>query len=264
VKSSQIAGLQLPTLPMSESKLDYYFRICAKKEISLIVLGEYVLNSFFKELEKMPKSMINEQTKHKISILKSLCIKYSLTVVAPLVLVKKDGFKKVTARFTPKGVNYYPQYWLIDFKHWNEDEFFLPYKGKYKLPVLIHEGFRCAIVNGFEAHFDNIWQEVRDKSIDIVLMPSASTFGSNQRWEELLKTRAFLNNVYILRVNRVGSFDKSWDFYGQSMLINPNGEIEVLLNDKEELLISRVEKSVVKQAQKEWGFKKQLKKRGLK
>jgi predicted amidohydrolase len=48
------------------------------------------------------------------------------------------------------------------------------------------------------------------------------------------------------------------------MLINPNGEIEVLLNDKEELLISRVEKSVVKQAQKEWGFKKQLKKRGLK
>ena len=63
---TSIASLQLQTLPMSEAKLDYYVRICSKNGINLIVLGEYVLNSFFKELEKIPASMVKEQSEHKL------------------------------------------------------------------------------------------------------------------------------------------------------------------------------------------------------
>ena len=99
---SIIAALQLPTLPMSEAKLDYYFRICAKKGISLVVLGEYVLNSFFKELESMPMGMVKEQSNHKIESLKKLSKQYGLTVIAPLILVKKEGLSPLAARFPPK------------------------------------------------------------------------------------------------------------------------------------------------------------------
>ena len=53
----KIAALQLSTLPMSEAKLDYYFRICQQKEVEVVLLSEYALNSFFKELETMPISM---------------------------------------------------------------------------------------------------------------------------------------------------------------------------------------------------------------
>ena len=52
----KIAALQLSTLPMSSSKLDYYFRICKKKDVELMLLSEYALNSFFKELETTPIS----------------------------------------------------------------------------------------------------------------------------------------------------------------------------------------------------------------
>lgn len=68
----KIAALQLATLPMSSAKLDYYFRICKEKEVELLLLSEYALNSFFKELEVMPLSMIKEQSNHKIEVLKEL------------------------------------------------------------------------------------------------------------------------------------------------------------------------------------------------
>ena len=61
------------------------------------------------------------------------------------------------------------------------------------------------------------------------MVPTACTFFSESRWEELLKTRAFTNNVYVLRVNRVGNHKaasgEQWSFYGDSMLISPFGEV---------------------------------------
>ncbi|MBE0497022.1 MAG: carbon-nitrogen hydrolase family protein [Campylobacterales bacterium] len=250
---------------MSDAKLDYYFRICAKKGIGVVVLGEYVLNSFFKELSLMPQSMAKEQSEHKIKTLKALCAKYDLTVIAPLVLVKKEGFVKVTAKFSPRSTHYYPQHWLIHFKHWNEEKFFLEPKEGYDLPVFVHEGVRFGVVNGFEAYFDAVWAEVDKKRVDAVLMPSASAFDSGARWRELLRMRALTHNVYILRTNRIGSFkegESAWHFYGDSFLVNPHGEIEVSLTDKEELLVATIDKTLLAEARRVWGWRAQWAKKG--
>jgi len=262
----KVAALQLSTLPMSASKLDYYFRICKQKEIGLVLLSEYALNSFFKELETMPLSMIKEQTNHKVKVLKELSSVYGLIVVAPIVQVKGELLIKSVAKFTPKGVSYYPQEFLINFRHWNEEKFFANEPKSYSLPVFLVEGIKFGIVNGYEAHFDAVWIDVMRKNVDVVLMPSSATFDSIMRWQEMLKTRAFLNSVYILRANRIGSFlDKeiSWKFYGHSKLVNPFGEIELSLGDKEEILIAEIDKKEVVEARKVWGWKRALHKRGM-
>ena len=103
-----IAALQLSTLPMSASKLDYYFRICQKKSVKLVLLSEYALNSFFKELESTPKSMIKEQSNHKIKVLKELSLKYNLTIVAPIVHIKSNELYKSTIKVSPKSILYIP------------------------------------------------------------------------------------------------------------------------------------------------------------
>ncbi|MCF6173230.1 MAG: carbon-nitrogen hydrolase family protein [Campylobacteraceae bacterium] len=260
----KLAALQLSTLPMSEAKLDYYFRICENKGVELILLSEYALNSFFKELESMPALMIKEQTNHKIKVLKSLCKKYNLTVIAPIILVKSGKLIKSTAKFSPKSVHYYNQQFLINFKHWNEEKFFDNAIEPYKLPVFTLGKIKFAIISGFEAHFDVVWQEAMRKNTDIILLPSSSTFDSAQRWQELLKTRAFLNSMYILRANRVGNYtdkDISWKFYGHSKLVNPYGEIELSLGHKEEILLCDIEREEVLNAKKQWGWKKSLEKR---
>ncbi len=257
----KLAALQLSTLPMSEAKLDYYFRICEKKAVELILISEYALNSFFKELEVMPRLMIKEQTNHKIKILKSLCKKYNLSVVAPIVLLKNSKLIKSVAKFTPSSVRYYHQQILINYKHWNEQKFFDNPVEPYEIQTFVIEKTRFAIMSGFEAHFDIAWMDAMQKNVDIVLMPSSSTFDSALRWQEMLKTRAFLNSMYILRANRVGNYNDDeidWRFYGHSKLVNPNGEIELSLGHKEEILLCDIDKQSVVNAKKLWGWKKTI------
>ncbi|MBE0491688.1 MAG: carbon-nitrogen hydrolase family protein [Sulfurospirillum sp.] len=262
----KIAALQLPTLPMSGAKLDYYFRICREKEVKLVLLCEYALNSFFKELETMPYSMIKEQSNHKIAVLKELCKTYDLCVVAPIVHVKGDKLFKSIAKFTPRSVHYFEQQFLINFKHWNEEKFFHNKQEVFVLPTFMLDGFRVGIVSGFELHFDTVFEQVMQKNIDLLLCPSSCTFDSLNRWQELLKMRAYLNNTYILRANRIGTYlegEVAWRFYGHSNLINPFGEVELTLGDKEEVLLADIDKEEIAQARKMWGWKKALSKRGM-
>ncbi len=263
---SYISALQLSTLPMNEAKLDYYARICDKKDIRVVVLGEYVLNSFFKELETMPKNMIKAQSVHKINIVKSICKKYNLTIVAPLVRVVGGKIVKSILKASPNSLRYFKQNFFINYPHWNEEKFYFSQDEKYSLATFSQDGIKYAIVMGFELHFDYVWQQIDKKKIDVVLLPSVSTFESKDRWDELLRMRSFTHNVYILRVNRIGSFkqdDGDWHFYGHSSLTNPHGELEECLNDEEAMLVVEVDKKKIKEARKVWGWQKTLHNKGL-
>jgi len=108
------------------------------------------------------------------------------------------------AKISGRSVTYYPQQFLINYPHWNEEAFFANAIEPVKSPLIFSiDGFKFAVMGGFEIHFDPIWDAISSKNIDAVLMPSASTFDSHNRWRELIKMRAFTHNCYILRANRV-------------------------------------------------------------
>jgi len=54
-----------------------------------------------------------------------------------------------------------------------------------------------------------------------------------------------------------------WRFYGDSMLVNPSGEVEMMLEDKESMLVETLEKRVVKSHRQTWQFQEALKRRGV-
>ena len=261
----RIALLQLPSIGMGSNKLDNYARVAHQKGVKLVLMGEYLLNPFFKELAHTPVSMIAEQSAHQIEILKGLAAKYDLVFVASIVTVKKKECTKMIAKVGPRSVSYYPQQFLINYPHWNEEKFFANPIEPVKAPMIFAiEGFKFAVMGGFEIHFDPLWEEIDAKNVDAVLVPSASTFDSHNRWRELLKTRAFTHNCYILRANRVGEyFDEkhAWKFYGDSMVISPDGEVEADLGNTEELLIVDLERKMITESRKGWGFKEALRKR---
>ena len=257
---SKIAALQLPTLPLSDARLDYYLKACKDSGASLVVLGEYVINSFFTELCAMSKQLIKEQSESKKASLSTLAKKYELTIIAPYVSVEKSGFKKLCLKISPTEIKAYEQQILMPYAHWNEASFFANKVAKLKLFSFAYEGLKCAVLFGFEAHFDALWQLVLQKKLDIILMPCANTFFSQQRWRELLKTRAFLSSTAILRVNRIGfakSEDEAWEFYGDSFFVDAFGQIKEALSEKEEMLIIDVPRA--NEAKKTWGFERIIK-----
>jgi predicted amidohydrolase len=258
--------LQLPTLGMNTTRLEFYLKKAKDRGCRVLLFGEYVLNQFFKELVAMPKEMIREQTQKHIEILKNLSREYDIVLIAPIVEVKGDKYYKKIIKVSPKSTSYYMQQILINYAHWDEESFFSnPVKELNDPMTFTVDGFKIAVMGGFELHFDRMWESIMRKRIDIVLLPTASTFNSKYRWRELISMRAFLNNCYILRANRVGDYlDKEthWKFYGDSFFVTPDGNIEMVLEDRESMLIERVSKEELAQSRRGWGFKAQLQKRG--
>jgi predicted amidohydrolase len=253
------ATLQLSAQGLSSTKLYNYIRIAHKKGIKVLLLGEYILNPFFKELQTMSIAMIKEQATLQSKILKELSSTYNMTIVAPLVMVKKKKVYKTIAKFAPSSTSYYEQQILINYSHWNEEKFFANEIKKIQTPLVFKvDGFKFSVISGFELHFDEIFSKLDSKNIDCILVPSVSTFESYERWKALITTRAFTHNCYILRANRIGEYqDKefTWKFYGDSVLASPNGELLEHLGNKEELMIVDMSHTEVVHARRSWGFK---------
>ncbi|MDA3052959.1 carbon-nitrogen hydrolase family protein [Campylobacter sp. JMF_01 NE2] len=271
----KICALQLATLSMSENRIDYYMKIAHDNGAKIVVLGEYTLNSFFTELKHMPSSITQKQSEHKMELMQNLAKKYDLNIIAPIIRqsgseASEIAWIKSCAHFSPSGVKFYNQTMLINYSHWNEDEFFLNAKihknGKFEPLIFEVEGVKFGVCFGFEAHFDMVWQRFDHASVDCVLIPTASTFESNLRWAELLKMRAFTHSAYIVRTNRIGEAkfgDMDFKFYGGSFLANPYGEIINELKGEEGALMCEIDPAIVREATEFWGFKANLKNKGF-
>jgi len=247
------ALLQSAELPFDKAKLNYYLNIAKTENVKLFVLPEYVLNRFFKEIEKIPLNFVKEQSNHQLKLLKKLSLVYNITILAPLVIVKANKKYKSLVKFQSGKARFYYQQIYMPYTHWNEDSFFNKKESK---PLIFSIGnIRVGAMFGFEAHFTKFWNYFANKKVDLLIIPSVGTFNSSKRWYELLKSFAFIKNMYVARVNRVGSW-RDWKFYGNSFVINPEGELINSLGDKEELLIANIDKNLVKVARKEWKFNK--------
>lgn len=239
----KIAALQLSTQALSNARLDYYIRICEQKGVRLIVLGEYVLNNFFTELKNMPVALIKEQSNIKLNALQEYSKNYNICIVAPIVLPFKNGLKKTCLIANSGKIKYIDQQVLMPYSHWNEADFFNNNSKKMKLNTFKYDNFKIGVLFGYEIHFDEFFKKANE--LDLLIVPTANTYNSNNRWIDLIKMRAFLKNINILRVNRIGSVlvdEYEWFFYGGSFLCNGFGDIVQELGENEEMLISEVNK----------------------
>lgn len=258
----KVAALQLGSLEINDSRLEYYWRICSSKKIKILLLGEYLLNPFFKEIEVCEKKELLEYTQRRVEKIRELSRGQSTMLFAPVVTFK--GGKNLPYKsllIAQKGeLLFYQQQRLMPFEHWNEAQFYGNPNPKNPImpPLLEIDGFKIAPLFGYEAHFDEFWMKFKKAHVDVALIPSASTFGSKNRWREVLKSRAFLNSCYLLRANRVGEYQdvhgEVWKFYGDSFLVRPNGEIEDYLGDKEELLLNEISRDVLNEIRTQWAF----------
>ncbi len=248
----KVAVIQTDSLPYDKAKLSFFIQNAKKEGAELILLPEYVLNRFFKEIEKTPLSFIRNQTLHQIKHLKQLSTVYGVSIIAPVLKIINSKKYKVIAKID-KNIKYYYQQAYMPYSHWNEEKFF---DKKENLPfVFVKGGIKFGCLSGFEIHIEKFWNYFSKKKVDCVLVPSVGTFNSYKRWLEILKTKSFLNHFYIIRANRVGKY-KDWEFYGKSFAIDPEGEIISVLGSNEEIGIIEINKKNIKEARREWQFKR--------
>jgi N-carbamoylputrescine amidase len=104
------------------------------------------------------------------------------------------------------------------------------------------EPARCAALNGAE----------------LLFVPVTTTVGARSRWELLLRARAAENVVYVAAANRIGK-DKGGApdafYFGESLIVNPRGEIIGHGSDsQEDLVVSDLDLQLLKTQRETWPF----------
>ena len=106
------------------------------------------------------------------------------------------------------------------------------------------------------------------KGAEIIFYPTAigwhlrekKEFGKSQlnAWLTIQRSHAIANGVFVVSVNRVGTEgekNKSIEFWGNSIVFDPNGNIIAeASNDKEEIIICNIDLSKVEKVRQHWPF----------
>jgi predicted amidohydrolase len=135
---------------------------------------------------------------------------------------------------------------------WEERTYFKP--GDQGFPVFQTS---CARI-GIQICWDNFFPEgtriLALRGAQIVFAPTASAFASQKRWERMICANAIANNLFILRINRVGKEERQ-QFYGKTFCANPFGELVGSRAGSEDAIVfSDIDLNEVAETRKIWTF----------
>ena len=110
---------------------------------------------------------------------------------------------------------------------------------------------KVGVVICFDRHFPESIRSCALKGAQLIVIPTANTKDEPLglfEWE--LRVAAMQNGLYIAMCNRVG-VEGDMDFCGESMVVDPNGDVLAKADDREQILFTELDFAKVFQAQKE-------------
>ncbi len=107
-------------------------------------------------------------------------------------------------------------------------------------PVFDVGGWRVGAVICYDTLFPETARCVALNGAEVIVVPFAAP--QQLLWRDIMRTRAVENGVYFAPCNKVGTeglgTDGDWRFGGQSMIVDPLGEVLAELDDEQEAVIT--------------------------
>jgi N-carbamoylputrescine amidase len=135
---------------------------------------------------------------------------------------------------------------------WHEKFYFLP--GDLGFPVFETRIGTIGVQISWDVYFPEGSRILALKGAGLVVVPTANAHLSHDRWERMIAGNALANNLYFLRVNRVGREEKQ-TFYGRSFCINPHGELlHKSAGSRDSIHMTVIDPDEVYRTREEWAF----------
>lgn len=155
-----------------------------------------------------------------------------------LIVVGPDGF-----------IAHYDKMYPFSFA--GEDEHYN--SGDRPLTIKV-EGLRISLFVCYDLRFSNEFWNLAE-STDLYVVVANWPASRSLHWSTLLRARAIENQAWVLGVNRVGSDDNDLDYSGDSVLIDPLGEIVAAAPPGEvHTLVGKVSSKTVRQTREQFPF----------
>ncbi len=195
-----------------------------------------------------------------IKLMQELAKKHKMVMVVPIYEVAMTGVYYNTAAVIDEHGNYLGKYRKHHIPHcqpgfW-EKFYFKP--GNRGFPVFDTSYGKIGVYICYDRHFPEGARALGLNGAEIVFNPSATVAGlSEYLWKLEQPAHAVANQYFVGAINRVGT-ESPWNigqFYGQSYLCNPRGQIIAEASrDNDEVLVADLDLDMIRQVRDTWQF----------
>ena len=242
----------------------------ASKKAKIICMPELFLSNYFCQTESHSNFKLAEKIPGKTTkIFCELAKKLQIVLMISLFEKKTHGFYHNTSIvISEKGkiLSKYRKMHIPDDPGYYEKFYFTP--GDLGFKSVKTKFGKIGPLICWDQWFPEAARLTALKGAQIIFYPTAigwhpkekRGFGKNQlnSWITMQKSHAIANGTYVVAVNRVGvekKGNKKIEFWGNSMIIDPSGEIIGKLgNKKEEILIREIDYKKIDTTREHWPF----------
>ena len=245
-------------------------KLAAKKKAKIICLPELFLSPYFCQTENHSKFKLAEKIPGKKTILYcELAKKLSVILIIPLFEKKTYGFYHNTSIIiNEKGkiISKYRKMHIPDDPGYYEKFYFTPGDLGFKSTKTKYAKIGSLIC--WDQWFPEAARQTATKTAQTTFYPTAigwhpkekKKFGKSQldAWIIMQRSHAIANGVFVAAINRTGLEkigNKKIQFWGNSMIIDPSGNIVARAkSEKEEILICDINLSKIENVRNHWPF----------
>jgi len=215
------------------------------KQTKVIVLPELWTTGY--TFDQM-KTLASPGGKDPANFLSKLSKEYRVWFIGGSVLASiSTGYVNRAQVINPNGslVATYDKVHLFGLM--NEDQFFV--NGK-KITLFDLDDITASCVICYDIRFCEFITKIALSKAKILFVSAEWPHPRLDHWRILLRARAIENQMYVIACNRVGKTGKTV-FFGNSMIINPWGEIITeICEEKEKTVIADIDLSIVEKIRK--------------
>jgi predicted amidohydrolase len=119
------------------------------------------------------------------------------------------------------------------------------------LPTVEFEGFTVGMTTCYDLRFPELYRDLADRGVSLVLVPSAWPYPRVEHWRTLPRSRAIENLAYVAAVNGAGEMDGD-RLVGRSTVYDPWGTPIATCDDDPELVTAELSPSRVADVREEF------------
>ncbi len=248
--------LAMAQMSMTENIEENYTKILAScnaaSECDLIFFPEIQFSPFFPQYEKKDVGQYKMTREHEY--IKRLCDisrQHRLYISPNIYLLENGKCYDASLWIDTDGqiVDVAKMVHVVQAQSFYEQDYYTSSEDGFK--VFQTDFGNIGIVICFDRHLPESIRTCALKGADLILIPTANCKNEPMEmfeWE--IRVQAMQNQVFIAMCNRVGQED-TMEFSGESLVVDPNGNVLIKADDRECLLTCEIDMAAVARSHQE-------------
>lgn len=217
-----------------------------KEKTQVVVLPEMFSTGFSMQPHLFAETMQGET----INWMKKVAAEKRVIITGSLMIEENGNYYNRLIWMLPNGqTGHYDKRHCFAFA--NEDKHYKP--GNKKTIAQVN-GWKINLQVCYDLRFPVWARQQKDDLFDAIVYVANWPTRRSYAWKSLLVARAIENQCYVIAVNRVGNDGNNIEHCGDSMVINPLGEILYHKQDDEDIFTITLDKTMLEEVRNKFPF----------